>query len=81
MIIIPESGCAVVKSQSHLGNAGLDHDSPTGHSSACTSPVTPAFHLDYDCRMDQAGTGSTRRRAIRDRICPNIRSDTATSAI
>jgi len=24
MILIPESGCAVVKVQGHLGNAGLD---------------------------------------------------------
>ena len=32
-------------------------------------------------RVDQAGTGGARSRTIRARICPNIRPDTATSAI
>ena len=34
-----------------------------------------------DRRSGQAGTGGARSRAIRARICPNIRPDTATSAI
>ena len=42
------------------------------------SPVT--FTLSND-RMDQAGTGGARSRATCARICPNIRPDTATSAI
>ena len=31
MILIEESGCAVVKSQSHLGNVGLDPLDPLDH--------------------------------------------------
>lgn len=54
-------------------------------------PISPCFfvskaHLSRgpdldDVGFDQAGTGGARRRAIRARICPNIRPDTATSAI
>ncbi len=49
-------------------------------------PVTKAhvsrgFPLDADRRVGQAGTGGARSRAMRARICPNIRPDTATSAI
>ncbi len=47
-------------------------------SSMHTSPVT--FPLSND-RMDQAGTGGARGRAMCARICPNIRPNTATSAI
>ena len=43
--------------------------------------VSRGFPLDADCRVGQAGTGSARSRAMRARICPNIRPDTATSAI
>lgn len=43
--------------------------------------VSCGFPLNDDRRSDQAGTGGARSRAIRARICPNIRPDTATSAI
>ena len=43
--------------------------------------VFGGFPLDADRRVGQAGTGGARSRAIRPRICPNIRPDTATSAI
>ena len=40
----------------------------------------PGFSSDDGRRIDQAGTGGPRSLAIRARICPNIRRDTATSA-
>ena len=43
--------------------------------------VSRSFPLDDDRRMVQAGAGGARSRAIRHRIYPNIRRDTATSAI
>ncbi len=43
--------------------------------------VPSGFPLPADRRSGQAGTGGARSRAIRARICPNIRRDTATSAI
>ncbi len=42
--------------------------------------VSRGFPLHTDRRSGQAGTGGARSRAIRARICPNIRPDTATSA-
>ena len=43
--------------------------------------VLHGFPLPTDRRSSQTGTGSTRNQAIRARIRPNIRPDTATSAI
>ena len=43
--------------------------------------LSRGFHLSDDRRSGQAGTGGARSRTIRARICPNIRPDTATSAI
>ncbi len=42
--------------------------------------VSRGFPLS-NSRMDQAGTGGARSRTIRARICPNMRADTATSAV
>jgi hypothetical protein len=39
MIFIPESGCAVVKSQGHLGNAGLDNWIANEHDEASAEDV------------------------------------------
>lgn len=38
------------------------------------------FSVPIENCTDQAGAGGARRRAMRARICPNIRRDTATSA-
>ncbi len=42
--------------------------------------VSRGFPLPADRRSGQAGTGGARSKAIRARICPNIRRDTAASA-
>ncbi len=43
--------------------------------------VLRRFPLNDDRRSGQAGPGDARSRVMRARICPNIRPDTATSAI
>ncbi len=43
--------------------------------------VSCNFRFDTNRRSGQAGTGGARSRTIHARICPNIRRDTATSAI
>ncbi len=43
--------------------------------------LSPGFPLDDDHRSGHAGAGGARSRVMRARICPNIRPDTATSAI
>ncbi len=42
--------------------------------------VSRGFRLPADRRSGQTGIGGARNRAMRARICPNIRRDTATSA-
>ncbi len=43
--------------------------------------ISRGFGLHADRRSGHAGAGGARSRAMRARICPNIRRDTATSAI
>ena len=45
------------------------------------APVSRNVPLHTDRRSGQAGSGGARSRAIRARICPNIRRDTATATI
>ena len=65
MILIPESGCTVVKSQSHLGDAGQDRPgagrSRGGPVAASTAPATAfikylivmgAFNHYADCASE-----------------------------
>ena len=43
--------------------------------------VSCHFRFDTNRGSGQAGTGGARSRTIRARICPNMRRDTATSAV
>ncbi len=43
--------------------------------------VSGGFRLPADRRSGQTGIGGARNRAMRARICPNIRRDTASLAI
>ncbi len=48
---------------------------------AIKAQVSCNFRFDTNRRSGQAGAGGARSRAMRARICLNIRRDTATSAI
>ncbi len=58
MILIPESGCPVVKSQDHLGNAGLPKGAAEGLAADMDRGVTIAARI-------KDLTGGTRDKPTR----------------